>query len=83
MGITRGKSVGGMQHPEIREYAFDVYRRISLNYGGVQSEEHKGHLKVTTADGKVYPAKTVLLAIGRSPVFDTLDLKKAGVMENK
>ncbi|MFZ9035142.1 MAG: dihydrolipoyl dehydrogenase [Francisellaceae bacterium] len=79
--VGLGKSIGGLSDPEIQDYVakqFNQQLTISLNGAELIGESDDGRL-IVEIDGRVEHFDKALLALGRRPNLESLDLIAAGI----
>lgn len=84
VAIGRDKGLGGLTDPEIHDYAFRrLSKEMQIDIDGVdQVKTADGMLVVSTAK-KTYTAEKALVAIGRKPNIDRLNLDSIGIPRDK
>lgn len=85
IGITKGKSIGGVSDPEIQDYiAKAVEKDLPIFYNGAELKQIMPNGKVQIeADGKLMEVEKVVLSVGRRSNVDRLKLENAGVPLNE
>ena len=81
VGIDQMATIGGITDPEVSSAALDIIGTeipLWLGHEANISEEDNGQLTITAGDNRITVDK-VLVAIGRRPNLDNLDLEKSGI----
>ena len=84
IGITLGNDIGGLSDPKIREYVtrkFSEEMPIHINGAEVLGLSDKGLLRIK-ADDKIYEVPKALIAVGRRPNLDRVNIEKLGHVLN-
>ncbi len=84
VGITVGKSIGGLTDPEIQDYVLEKFsEEMTIHTNGAQlvGLSETGQLKVE-ADGKLYEVDKALVAVGRQANLDRVNFDVLGVEKN-
>jgi len=82
--IGRRKVIAGLSDPEMQEYVASKFsEEMNIDYSGVKSMSEKDGLLVVETNDQKIEVKKALVAVGRSPNIDKLDLENIGVSLDK
>ena len=79
--VGLGRSIGGITDPGLQQYVADRYQQqlpISFEGAEVSGRDARGRLEITVGEQKQY-FEQAIVALGRRPNVDSLDLPAAGV----
>jgi len=80
-GIDLLKTVGGISDPDVADSAIDILSKempLLLGHAAEIAETDDGRLQVTSGD-KTIKVEKILVAIGRKPNLDNLDIENSGI----